>query len=111
MEALGAVGASPNHGDMFREAVRLAGFDPDQDGIHRMFSGTRPSKDGCLAGTPAIIVAKQADTSVTEIDKHYGRYILAFWNSAIRSHVPECSNSPGQRRCHRPRRGCHWQEC
>jgi hypothetical protein len=37
------------------------------------------------AGAPAIIVAKQADTSVTEIDKHYGRYILEFSDSIARA--------------------------
>jgi hypothetical protein len=70
---------------MFREAVRLAGFDPNQDGITSYVFRHSAIKRWLLAGTPVMIVAKQADTSVTEINKHYGRYILEFSDSIARA--------------------------
>ena len=78
-------GSKANHGDMFREAVRLAGFDPNQDGITSYVFRHSAIKRWLLAGTPVMIVAKQADTSVTEINKHYGRYILEFSDSITRA--------------------------
>jgi integrase len=62
-----------NHRKLFREAVTPAGFDPGEFSLYTF-------RHSCVArlllsGTSPVIVARQLDTSLAEIQKHYARYI------------------------------------
>jgi hypothetical protein len=62
-----------NHFKSFRAAVMAAGFDPGEFTMY-VFRHSAIAR-ALLAGISPVIVARQLDTSLAEIQKHYARYI------------------------------------
>jgi integrase len=66
-------GSKANHFKSFRAAVTAAGFDPDEFTMYTFrHSGIARA---LLSGISPVIVARQFDTSLTEIQRHYAHYI------------------------------------
>jgi integrase len=72
-----------DHRDLFRAAVEQAGLDPDQITSYALRHSAIVRS--LLKGVPVSIVARSADTSVREIESHYGRYINDFADQLTRA--------------------------
>jgi integrase len=70
-----------DHRDLFAHAVKLAGLDPALTSYCLRHSAIVRS---LLRGVPTAVVAQQCDTSVREIEKHYGAYLTDFSDAQAR---------------------------
>jgi integrase len=71
-----------DHRDLFRRAVERAGLDPDQTTSYALRHSSIVR--ALLGGVPVAVVAQQHDTSVREIEAHYGKFILDFSDAISR---------------------------
>jgi integrase len=71
-----------DHRDLFRRAVERAGLDPDQITSYALRHSSIVR--ALLGGVPVAVVAQQHDTSVREIEAHYGKFILDFSDAISR---------------------------
>jgi integrase len=71
-----------DHRDLFRRAVERAGLNPDQITSYALRHSSIVR--ALLGGVPVAVVAQQHDTSVREIEAHYGKFILDFSDAISR---------------------------